>query len=296
MVRSRTNGTDSFPDEVSFSLAQLITLACVLEATAPKPGNVHRGADFDDTTYIDFLAAAIASGPALAEGTEMGVGKAILNATRATRRTCDSNPNLGMLLLLAPLAAVPLDSDLPRGVSKVLGNLSAEDTAYVYQAIRLAQPGGLGESPEYDVRDDAPDLGLQAVMAVAADRDLIACQYENGYREVFLTLDWICDAYRDVKSWTSAIIHAYLRLMAAIPDSLIARKCGSPLAQESAERAAAVLAAGKIGEASYVSACADFDFWLRADGHRRNPGTSADCIAAALFAGLRDQRITPPFQ
>ena len=35
-------------------------------------------------------------------------------------------------------------------------------------------------------------------------------------------------------------------------------------------------------------ALADFDFWLRSDGHRRNPGTTADLIAAALFAGLRD--------
>ena len=33
---------------------------------------------------------------------------------------------------------------------------------------------------------------------------------------------------------------------------------------------------------------AGFDAWLRADGHRRNPGTTADLIAATLFAGFRD--------
>ena len=34
------------------------TLACLWEATAPKPGNVYRGADFDDLTYADFITSA----------------------------------------------------------------------------------------------------------------------------------------------------------------------------------------------------------------------------------------------
>jgi triphosphoribosyl-dephospho-CoA synthase len=40
-------------------IGQCATLACFLEATAPKPGNVHRGADFDDLTYPDLIASAI---------------------------------------------------------------------------------------------------------------------------------------------------------------------------------------------------------------------------------------------
>ena len=37
----------------------------------------------------------------------------------------------------------------------------------------------------------------------------------------------------------------------------------------------------------------EFDAFLRADGHRRNPGTTADMIAAVLFAALRDRKIHP---
>ena len=33
----------------------LAAVACVLEASARKPGNVHRFADFDDATYVDFM-------------------------------------------------------------------------------------------------------------------------------------------------------------------------------------------------------------------------------------------------
>jgi len=42
------------------SLGQTAQLACVLEATARKPGNVHRFADFDDLTYLDFILSALA--------------------------------------------------------------------------------------------------------------------------------------------------------------------------------------------------------------------------------------------
>ena len=39
---------------------------------------------------------------------------------------------------------------------------------------------------------------------------------------------------------------------------------------------------------------AEFDYWLRADGNRRNPGTTADLVAACLFAALRERLISIP--
>ncbi len=81
--------------------------------------------------------------------------------------------------------------------------------------------------------------------------------------------------------------------MAHYPDSLIARKCGPDVAAEAAARAAKVLQAGPPPAAAYQQAVADLDFWLRSDGHRRNPGTTADLIAAGLFALLRDEIIEP---
>ena len=47
-------------------VAAAAQLACLLEASAPKPGNVSPGAAFRDATYEDFLASAVAIGPALA--------------------------------------------------------------------------------------------------------------------------------------------------------------------------------------------------------------------------------------
>ncbi|MFC1759755.1 triphosphoribosyl-dephospho-CoA synthase [Planctomycetota bacterium] len=50
-----------------------------------------------------------------------------------------------------------------------------------------------------------------------------------------------------------------------------------------------------MGSETYNAALADLDFWLRSDGNRRNPGTTADLIAAGLFVALLEELITPPF-
>ena len=93
---------------------------------------------------------------------------------------------------------------------------------------------------------------------------------------------------------SEAIVNAFLRLLADFPDSLICRKCGQAVARHVSTHAAAVLAQGEPGEAAYENALQEFDFSLRVDGHRRNPGTSADVIAAALFVLLRERRLSWP--
>ncbi len=276
------------------SIGQCATLACLLEATAPKVGNVHRGADFENLTFADFVISAVAIGPAMENAKTIGVGAAILEAIGATRQLVDTNTNLGMVLLLAPLAAVPREEPLANGIGKVFHGLTANDCGLVYEAIRLAQPGGMGKVEEMDVATEAPN-DLLVAMAAAADRDLVAQQYVTDFA---LVLDkvapWLCESARRW-SLTEAIIHTHLRLLAEYPDSLIARKCGPELAQEVSTYAAAVLAAGSPGDDSYNEAVADLDFFLRSDGHRRNPGTTADLIAAGLFALLRDRRLKAPW-
>jgi triphosphoribosyl-dephospho-CoA synthase len=84
--------------------------------------------------------------------------------------------------------------------------------------------------------------------------------------------------------------------MARHPDSLIARKRGAVEAMESAMRASAVLDKGWPHKSGGRDAFADLDAWLRDEGRRRNPGTTADVIAACLFVLLRQQKIALPLQ
>src|SRR5262245_44444417 len=128
------------------SIGQCATLACLLEATAPKVGNVHRGADFEDLTFTDFVISAVTIGPAMEAAASTGVGKAVLEAVTGTRHCIQSNSNLGMVLLLAPLAAVPADEQLStKSVGAILRGLTSEDSRLVYEAIRVAHPSGLGQ-------------------------------------------------------------------------------------------------------------------------------------------------------
>src|SRR5580704_17540027 len=115
-----------------FSIGQCVALATLLEASAPKPGNVHRGADFEDVTYPEFVAAGIAIAPVLEGAAERPLGETILAAVEATRRVTPRNTNLGTILLLAPLAAVPRPESLAAGVAAILSHLSANDARDCY--------------------------------------------------------------------------------------------------------------------------------------------------------------------
>jgi triphosphoribosyl-dephospho-CoA synthase len=270
-------------------------LACIWEATAPKPGNVYRGADFEDTSFADFLVSAVAISPVIDRVSERGVGATVLAGIEATRIAIGpKNTNLGMLLLNAPLAAVPANEPLAAGIVKVLSEFTSDDARDVFAAIRLTQPGGLGRVDEADVNSaDAPSISLRAAMQLAADRDLVARQYVDDFAEVFATADRIA-AHSATLPLGEAIVRAYLELLRDHPDSLIARKCGLPLADQVSAAARSVLERLHLGDDVYAAVLSDFDFWLRSDGNRLNPGTSADIVAAALFVLLRDRRLKWP--
>ena len=74
--------------------------------------------------------------------------------------------------------------------------------------------------------------------------------------------------------------------LAEFPDSLIARKCGLERAEEVRTKAAAIRNLGGLTTIEGRCAAVGLDGFLRSDGHRLNPGTTADLIAACLFIAL----------
>ena len=265
-----------------------------MEATARKPGNVHPEASFADLTYADFLAAAAETAPVLAQAAETGVGRTIRWAVERTVLRTGSNVNLGMILLLAPLAAVPQPQSLKQGIGPVLQALTQADADEVYQAIRRARPGGMGQVAQEDVTQ-TPQVTLLEAMRLAAGRDRVAAQYATDFRLVLDEGVPFLAAEPDLATdWEPAVIRLYLHLLAGWPDTLIARKCGSEVAAEAAQRARRVIDCGGPATEPGRRELETFDVWLRADGHRRNPGTTADLVAATLFAGFRDGRLPLP--
>ena len=150
------------------TVADAAQLACVLEVSAEKPGNITPKPldDFDDTSFEDMLRCAIAIGPELAR--DRGVGETVLAAVEASRR-------------VAPAKIEPRDRAAARAagegraaggplrerLSETLRALDVADARAAYAAIRLAGAGGLDEPVEHDVRAE-PDIGLREAMAAAA--------------------------------------------------------------------------------------------------------------------------------
>jgi triphosphoribosyl-dephospho-CoA synthase len=269
-------------------------IACLWETTARKPGNVHRSRDFKDTNYLDYALSAAAIAPVLELAPDRRVGQTILDAIRATRQVTRSNTNLGIVLLLTPLASVPMAHPLRRGVQAILDDLDTKDAKEVYEAIRLARPGALGKVDEQDIQE-APTKTLRQVMSLAAERDSVARQYHNGYVEVFdAGVPALQQGLQDTVCLEDAIIYCHLRLMSKYPDSLIARKRGAEEAAEAARLANSVFERGWPKGDDGAKALAELDDWLRAEGHSRNPGTTADLVTASLFVALRDDIIGVP--
>jgi triphosphoribosyl-dephospho-CoA synthase len=286
-------------------VATAAQFACLLEASAPKPGNVSPGRHFHDTRYEDFLASAAAIGPAMALAGQRPIGPTVLAAVEATARWAPSNTNLGIILLFAPIARAAIETahtpasepgaqaergisiaTLRDGVEAVLAATTIADARAVYAAIRLARPGGLGQVPEQDIREE-PDAALQVVMALAAERDAIAREYATGFAATFDTgLPALSRARSDGLSWDSAVAETYLVLLSATPDTLIARKLGVPEAESVCRAAAAIMAAGGVRTPTGRSRIEAFDERLRDPRNTGNPGATADLTAASLFVYL----------
>ena len=277
-------------------------LACLLEASAPKPGNVSPGRHFHDARYEDFLASAAAIGPALARAGERPLGATVRASVEATARWTRSNTNLGIVLLLAPLArarllgeTAPASRDALRAaLRRVLEATTVADARDVYAAIRRAAPGGLGRSAEQDVAAE-PTVTLLEAMRLAGSRDGVAREYASAFRATFeIGAPALDRARRDGLAWDDAVVETYLTLLAAAPDTHVARRAGAERAEAISRRAAAVLQAGGVRDERGRAAVAVFDGELRgaesggARSNLGNPGTTADLTAASIFVVLLD--------
>jgi len=277
-----------------------VAVASILEAAAAKPGNVHPAASFTDLTFAELAAAGIAIAPAIEAAPMRPLGTTILRAVTEATAATRSNANLGIVLLVAPLAAAsgPAIGRAPSSAADadaIVAAAGPADAAAIWAAIQRAKPGGLGRSDRWDLAGPPPP-DIRAAMRESAGRDTIARLWSQGYSELFAGP--VADLSAAVSvGWPleSAIVRCHLRQLARCPDSLIGRRHGPAAAAEVSARAAALVAHEPAGPAdaaapAWLAAIADFDAWLRAP-RRLNPGTTADLIAAALYILLRDGRL-----
>ncbi len=257
------------------------------EIEAYKPGNVSVYAEGHDMTVKDFITSAEVSTPLLCQsGTSLG--KRILASVKATKKAVGCNTNLGMLLLFAPIV-MAAESDfkdvnsLRRNLEIILSSLTHSDAEQVFEAIRIAKPGGLGSVDSQDV-NDVPECSLIDAMMLASNKDTVALQYVNNFAEIFdkgfSTIKHFEKSWNSVK-WST--VSCYLMFMSSIADSHIRRKYDESLAEIIRIKSETI--AEKFHKAldpnEEIELIKRFDEELKADNY--NPGTSADLTAASLL-------------
>lgn len=219
----------------------------------------------------------------------------MLSAVSESTQATQTNVNLGIVLLLGPLVEASIEfasgglpsdrCDLATRLPGVLASLSTDDGKVLYEAIRLANPGGLKDQSQALCQDDDVEQATGPVdfvssMKLASARDRVALQYSTDFQDLFEHIvPTVSDAIDQTGDVLAGISQAQLTLLSESQDSLIRRKNGDQVAASVQNRAREV-------QIVATPEWFEFDRWLREDGNRLNPGTTADLIAAALFVLL----------
>jgi triphosphoribosyl-dephospho-CoA synthase len=259
-------------EEWSYEVTCAGQLAAALEVSGwPKPGNVHRTADFPDTRFEHFIAGSIALGPALIEvarrGIRVGLGsleparirvgryvkKSVLDVKRWHR---GGNTHLGVSLLFMPLGAAAgialarwktITSDgLRRSVREVMGSTTPDDAVDVYEAITEAESGALGRLDPRDTLDLTDErakrqlirqgVTLYDVMKKSSSWDNVARELTTYYSASFeVGYPTFLRVYEDTRDVNIATVHTFLTLLSRFPDTFIARKLGTQVTSEISE-------------------------------------------------------------
>ncbi len=308
-------------DSVEEYVSGCIQLATLLEVSAyPKPGNVHRTADFSDTRYEHFLASSIAIGQALRDASrrgtevssgrigfeEVGIGSMISEAVSAMMSwQHGGNTILGAILLLMPIAVAagyvwsgssPSIGKLRSAIPKVTHSATPEDAVHVYEAISMCQPGGLGSVERFDVKKEASrgeiiDAGVSLldIFQLSSKYDSVSSEWVHDYTVTFeIGHPYFVSQLEEIGDHNIVTVHTFLKILSTVPDTLIARKVGKRRAKDISNSAREILLAGGLRSTEGKKRLADLDKRLRSDGHRLNPGTTADLTTSSLAVAALD--------
>ena len=274
--------------KIKFFLEKKIKFVCDSEMESLKPGNVHKFAVGHDMTVNDFLKSSLIISKCLTKN-NAGLGVKILNSVKEIKKKVKKNTNLGIILMISPIVSVILKEgeiskkDLSIKINSLIKKQSVKDSILIYKAISIISPGGLGSSKKYDV-NKTPKINLYKAMEFSKNKDLIAKQYCNGYKDIFkIGIPAYKKFYNKWGKVNWALTGVYLTFLGKFNDSHIMRNKGNRTAinvRNEAKKYYYFLKDNK-NIAKIKKKLLFFDKKLKSRGI--NPGTTADLTIATLF-------------
>lgn len=284
-------------------IAKMAQIASALEVSGyPKPGNVHRTRDYEDMVFEDFIISGIVIGDAVREAcSEVDIenpllGKYILQAVAETDKWINNNTNLGIVMMITPIAAAAAISssfdEIRDNVKLLMANTSVDDACDLYDAINIADAGGMGNQDEYDVASGDAKNELREnkqtmydVLKISAPWDMLAREMTSDMPAVFEIGYPAYYKLAQEKSKNDSCILTFLTILSQVPDTLISRKYGSDEAIKISMMTRDLL--NLKDEPDFKDKLKEFDEFLFKNKY--NPGTTADLTAASIFVSyLKD--------
>ena len=279
-------------------IAKIAQIASVLEVSGqPKPGNVHRTRDFDDMVFEDFLLSAVVVGDIFREACssinkdkleEAHLGRYICEAVRETNKWVETNTNLGIMMMCMTIACSAAISDsfdeLQDNIVKIMDATTVDDACDLYDAINLADAGGMGDQDDFDVNSASAKDELRAngqtmydVLEISAGWDRLANELTNGMPVCFEIGYPTYSKLRETSSLNKSSVLTFLKILSEVPDTLISRKYGDEVAESVSFKTKELLSC----EDDFDIKVKEFDDYLFDNGY--NPGTTADLTAASIM-------------
>lgn len=264
-------------------VAASVATAAVLVYGAPTPGVGSRYADSPlpgAAPYESRALFAIAARDALAaSGDGIGVGETVLEAVNSSL-DASGHADIRSAAYLAPLAKAAL---LGMPTRNVLSRLGREEIPTFIRAFEAAGIGGplvevLGVAAAAD-----DDSTLRDVMRFASGRDSLARDYARNYEAPRdLARPAILSSLSRADSARASLVHAYLEVLAEIPDLDIAQRAGQRESEDVSRMATGVLKAGGAHSRRGLEGLANLDGILR-ENPRLSPTATEPVIIAAAF-------------
>jgi triphosphoribosyl-dephospho-CoA synthase len=188
---------------------------------------------------------------------------------------------------------------LRKNLKLVVESTTAKDAVDVYEAIRIANPSGLGKAPDLDINDPTATqriidqkISLLEVFKIAEKYVTICSEWTKNYPVTFdLAFPSLTNLLRNSPDPSLSIVQTFLQVLAEVPDTFIARKTSIKKARQISLKAREVVELGGVETPNGRKSLDKLDAELKKSSNLLNPGTTADIIGAALalciLAGYR---------
>ena len=282
-----------------YDIMKASQIACCLEVSSFKPGNVHRNREYDDIKYHHFLSSGIAFGNIIYEASQdnKDIGKYIKLAVIESKKWSPTNANLGIIMLHIPIGMASGKIDefnenvLKKEIISTTKNTTVNDAINVYEAIEIAMPNinPPKEGPDAQKNDAKQELieknlTLYDVFKISSTWDSISKEWAEGFNISFKGYKLLNEYYDEYNNINLATTKTFLSILSEHPDTLIARKKDLDTSKMVSEMAKDILDNGFKKED-----IEEFDKFLSKEGNKLNPGTTADLVASSLMIFLLDR-------